>query len=98
MPLDPGEEAKLRELLSRRTPELTAEEREGILARMRGPDAHATDLRLGQAVRVISGAFAGYTGVLTELRAEMGTARVELTIFGRETVVELEFVELEPGG
>lgn len=45
----------------------------------------------GDAVRVISGAFRGYTGSVDEINAEKGKLKVLINIFGRDTPVEVNF-------
>jgi transcriptional antiterminator NusG len=45
----------------------------------------------GEAVRVISGAFRGYTGTVDEINAEKGKLKVLINIFGRDTPVEVNF-------
>jgi transcriptional antiterminator NusG len=58
----------------------------------RGPEAPhrtATDLEVGQAIRVTSGPLADFDGQISELMPEAGKVKVMLTIFGRETPVEL---------
>lgn len=48
-----------------------------------------TSLEPGMAVRVISGPLADFDGQVFEVNAEAGKVRVMLTIFGRDTPVEL---------
>ena len=43
----------------------------------------------GEAVRVISGPFRGYTGTVDEVNAEKGKLKVLINIFGRDTPVEV---------
>ncbi|MFH1386630.1 MAG: transcription termination/antitermination protein NusG [bacterium] len=45
----------------------------------------------GETVRVISGAFRGYTGTVDELNPEKGKMKVLINIFGRDTPVEVNF-------
>jgi len=45
----------------------------------------------GESVRVISGAFRGYTGTVDEINAEKGKLKVLINIFGRDTPVEINF-------
>jgi transcriptional antiterminator NusG len=49
------------------------------------------------AVRIIDGPFANFSGKVDEVNAERGTLRVMVTIFGRATPVELEFLQVEKG-
>ena len=51
---------------------------------------HTTSsLEPGMAVRVVSGPLADFDGQVSEVNAEAGKVRVMLTIFGRDTPVEL---------
>jgi transcriptional antiterminator NusG len=45
----------------------------------------------GEAVRVISGAFRGYTGTVDEVNVEKEKLKVLINIFGRDTPVEVNF-------
>ncbi|MDD2485165.1 MAG: transcription termination/antitermination protein NusG [bacterium] len=49
----------------------------------------------GDSIRVISGPFMNFTGVIEDIYPEQGKLRALLTIFGRETPVELEFYQVE---
>lgn len=49
---------------------------------------------IGESVRVIDGPFANFQGVVDEVFPEKGRVRVMVSIFGRETPVELEFVQV----
>ena len=48
-------------------------------------------------VRIVDGPFANFSGKVDEVNAERGTLRVMVTIFGRATPVELEFLQVEKG-
>ena len=48
-----------------------------------------TSLETGMAVKVISGPLADFSGTVFEVNADTGKVRVMLTIFGRDTPVEL---------
>ena len=48
-------------------------------------------------VRIIDGPFANFSGKVDEVNTERGTLRVMVTIFGRATPVELEFLQVEKG-
>jgi transcriptional antiterminator NusG len=49
----------------------------------------------GDSVRIIDGPFANFSGKVDEVNSERGTLRVMVTIFGRATPVELEFLQVE---
>jgi len=50
---------------------------------------HTTNLEAGMAVHVVSGPLADFDGQVSEVNAESGKVKVMLTIFGRDTPVEL---------
>ena len=49
----------------------------------------------GQSVRVTDGPFIDFVGVVDEISADKGKAKVLLSLFGRETPVELDFLQME---
>ena len=49
----------------------------------------------GEAVRIIEGPFANFQGKVDEINPERNTLRVLVTIFGRATPVELDFLQVE---
>ena len=50
---------------------------------------------MGEAVRVISGPFRGYTGSVSEINSSKGKLKVLINIFGRDTPVEVNFEHAE---
>ena len=44
---------------------------------------------------VLDGPFAGYEGVVNEIDEEKGKVKVMISIFGRETPVELDFDQVK---
>ncbi|MCC6265608.1 MAG: transcription termination/antitermination protein NusG [Bryobacterales bacterium] len=48
-----------------------------------------------ETVRIIDGPFANFQGKIDELNVERNTLRVMVTIFGRSTPVELDFLQVE---
>lgn len=53
------------------------------------------DVTLGENVRVISGPFENFIGTVEEIHPDKGKLKVLVSMFGRETPVELEFDQIE---
>jgi len=49
----------------------------------------------GQSVRVTDGPFTDFVGIVDEISADKGKVKVLLSLFGRETPVELDFLQVE---
>jgi transcriptional antiterminator NusG len=49
------------------------------------------EFEVGEQVRVVTGPFADFTGVISEINVDQSKLKVLVNIFGRETPVELEF-------
>jgi len=75
---------------------LSEEEVSQILKQM---EAEAPRLKIGfregQSVRVTDGPFVDFIGMVDSLNSEKGKVKVLLSLFGRETPVELDFLQVE---
>jgi transcriptional antiterminator NusG len=49
----------------------------------------------GQSVRIVDGPFVDFVGLVDEINAEKGKVKVMVSFFGRETPVELDFLQVE---
>lgn len=75
---------------------LTEEEVARIIKQM-GMDEQVTkvDFNPGEQVRVISGPFENFNGKVEEIYADKAKVKVSISMFGRETPVELDFDQVE---
>ncbi len=66
---------------------------------LRQMEAEAPKLKIGfregQSVRVTDGPFVDFIGVVDSINSQKGKVRVLLSLFGRETPVELDFLQVE---
>jgi len=53
------------------------------------------DVEVGDTVKVISGPFESFMGVVEEVSMEKQTLKVRISMFGRDTPVELEFGQVD---
>lgn len=53
-----------------------------------------TKLSVGEAVKITDGPFTGFLGTIHEMDEEKGKLKVLVSIFGRETPVELDFLQV----
>ncbi len=72
---------------------------EEVQAIMRRMEAEAPKVKVtfkpGQKVRIIDGPFNEFIGVVDEIDMERAKVRVMVSFFGRETPVELDFLQVE---
>jgi transcriptional antiterminator NusG len=51
--------------------------------------------KVGETVRVTDGPFAEFLGTVDEINLDKGKVRVLVTMFGRETTIEMDFLQVE---
>lgn len=74
---------------------LSKEEVDVIKERMRGDTVrHETDLKVGDAVKIIDGPFSDLDGKVSEVDVDKGQATVLIPMFGRETPVKLDLFQI----
>jgi transcriptional antiterminator NusG len=75
---------------------LDDKEAEQILNRIESTQPRIrVELTTGQPIRVNSGPFADFIGVVDQIDEEKGKVRISVSFFGRETPVELDFMQVE---
>lgn len=74
------------EVLRMTSPEAVKEKKDTV------PEFH---FNKGEAVKVMDGPFSNFDGVIDEVRPDKSKVRVLVSIFGRETPVELDFGQVE---
>jgi transcriptional antiterminator NusG len=72
---------------------LTREEYNKIMKRasLEAPKKTSSNLEVGTAVKVVTGPLADFDGIVSEVSPEANKIKVMVSIFGRETPVELSF-------
>ncbi|NLX85470.1 MAG: transcription termination/antitermination protein NusG [Synergistaceae bacterium] len=53
------------------------------------------DFQVGENIQVKSGPFAGHAGPVVSIDADKGKIKFSISVFGRETIVEADYTELE---
>jgi transcriptional antiterminator NusG len=53
------------------------------------------DVSVGESVTINDGPFKGFDGVISEIDEEKGKVKALVSIFGRETPVELDFLQVK---
>lgn len=56
---------------------------------------HTVDLKTDDLVRITDGPLKGYEGKVTEVDADKGRIKVSVSMFGRETPVTLDFLQVK---
>ncbi|MEK7567018.1 MAG: transcription termination/antitermination protein NusG [Patescibacteria group bacterium] len=74
---------------------LSREEVDVLFKRMQADEPkHAIDVAVGDTVRINDGPFKDYEGKIAEVDEARGKIKVLVSIFGRETPVELDFLQI----
>ena len=71
---------------------------DGMLAQLRGSEEKVKpkiSFTIGETVKVADGPFQNQSGVVEEIDPERGKLRVSVSIFGRNTPVDLEYWQVE---
>ena len=75
---------------------LRPEEVSSILRRMEAEAPHVkVSFKVGERVRIIDGPFNDFRGTVSEIDSDRTKVRVMVNFFGRETPVELDFLQVE---
>lgn len=56
---------------------------------------YKTSFTVNEAVKIVDGPFADFLGTVNEIDEEKGKVKVLVSIFGRETPVELDFLQIK---
>ena len=76
---------------------LSQEEVDNLMQQMEGGGSRpraSVDFETGDAIKVIDGPFADFNGTVDDVKPDKGMLRVLISIFGRNTPVELDFVQV----
>jgi len=85
-----GSDSKPLPISDREAEQILAHVQEGV-----DKPKSARSFEIGEQVRVSDGPFASFNGIVQEVEEERARLKVEVSIFGRATPVELEFGQVE---
>jgi transcriptional antiterminator NusG len=75
---------------------LDQKEVDNLFARMtKGDTEHTIDLSIGDLIKVTDGPFKDFEGKVNEIDNHRGKIKVLVSMFGRETPVELDFLQVK---
>ncbi len=75
---------------------LSRDEVDALLARSGNQEEKMTiDIRVGDLVKITDGPFKDYDGKVSEVNEEKGSVKVLVPIFGRDTAVELDSLQVK---
>ena len=76
--------------------QIEKDEIEKIMKRMgRAEPKHKIDFTIGEVVNITDGPFKGFDGSINEIDAQKGKLKVLVNMFGRETPVELDSLQVK---
>ena len=77
---------------------LRHEEVDKIMKRMEAETPKVrVSFRVGETVRIVDGPFTDFMGTVDEINTDRGRVKILVSFFGRETPVELDFLQVERG-
>lgn len=75
---------------------LSQQEVDALTAKMGGTEKKfAVDLKIGDMVKITDGPFKDYDGKVSQVDEKSGTIKVVIAIFGRDTVMELDSLQVQ---
>jgi len=75
---------------------VSQDEMDKIMKRMgRDEPKHKIDFNVGEVVNIVDGPFKGFDGAINEIDAQKGKLKVLVNMFGRETPVELDSLQVK---
>ncbi|HKI49650.1 MAG TPA: transcription termination/antitermination protein NusG [Desulfobacteria bacterium] len=67
----------------------------GEVEEKEGREVLETPFKIGDAIKVVDGPFVDFTGFVEEVNEEKQKVKVRVSIFGRPTPVELDYLQVE---
>ena len=67
----------------------------GEVERKEGVEIVETPFNKGDAIKVVSGPFIDFTGFIESVNEDKQKVKVSVSIFGRPTPIELDFIQIE---
>lgn len=75
---------------------LDQEEVESLFRRMNADNVkHKIDFAIGEAIQIVDGPFKDFEGKVSEVDEDRGKVKVLVSLFGRETPVEIDFLQVK---
>lgn len=75
---------------------ISKEEVDFLLSKMRGAEAKLEiEYRVGELVKIVDGPFKDYEGKIDAIDSDQGKIKVKVPIFGRETSIELDSLQIQ---